>query len=100
SSTYYKESLKNDEKEILLPKEMTKKLYDNIIAIGRNEYFENELLGIDFECDITLDDLRNIDDSPQKISRKIADLIGNSDGYYYIYLNTYYSKKAVELYMF
>ncbi|CAG8569718.1 5024_t:CDS:2, partial [Dentiscutata erythropus] len=75
SSTYYKESLKNDIKKILLSKEITKKLYNNIIAIGCNEYFENELLEINFECDITLDNIRDIDDSSQKISRKIADLI-------------------------
>ncbi|CAG8493790.1 4211_t:CDS:2 [Gigaspora margarita] len=78
SSTYYKESLKNDEKEILFPKEIAKKLYENIVVIGHNEYFENETLGIDFECDIILDDIRDVNDSPQKISRNIADLIGNN----------------------
>ncbi|CAG8712586.1 20112_t:CDS:2 [Dentiscutata erythropus] len=70
SLTYYKESLKNDKKKILPPKEITKKLYNNIIVIGYNEYFENKLLEIDFKYDITLDNIRDIDDSSQKNFKK------------------------------
>ena len=31
----------------------------------------------------------------KKYQKKIADLISDSDGYYYIYLNTYNSKKMM-----
>lgn len=106
SSVHYKKSLEkkslvnvdNEEEEMLLPKEMAKKLYNNITIIGCDEYLENESAGIEFKCNITLDDVKDVKDSPQEISRKIANLIGDSDGYYYIYLNSYYPKKKVEQY--
>ena len=56
--------------------------------------FENESVGIDFKCYITSDDFKNMEDTPQEISKKIADLISDSDGYYYIYLNTYQQYKS------
>ena len=56
SSDFYKKSIENDEKEILLPKVMAERLFDEVTIIGSNEYFENESVGVDFECNITLDD--------------------------------------------
>src|ERR1044071_6185793 len=89
SLIYYKESTDHDEKEILLPKIMAKRFFDEVNIIGSNENFENESVEIDFKCYIILDDFRNMENIPQEISKKIADLISDSDGYYYIYLNTY-----------
>ncbi|CAG8491273.1 3778_t:CDS:2 [Racocetra fulgida] len=100
SSIYYKKSLENNEKETLPPKEMAKKLYNDIMIIGCDENLENESAGINFECDITLDNIKEAEDSPHEISRKIADLIGNSDGYYYIYLNNYHSKKTADAFIY
>ncbi|CAG8673721.1 3946_t:CDS:1 [Cetraspora pellucida] len=100
SSIYYKKLLENNEKEILPPKKIAKKLYNDIMIIGCDENLENESAEINFECDITLDNIKEAEDSPHEISRKIADLIGNSDEYYYIYLNNYYLKKTAELYTF
>ncbi|CAG8719143.1 9056_t:CDS:2, partial [Ambispora leptoticha] len=68
-------SLENNEKETLPPKEMAKKLYNDIMIIGCDENLENESAGINFECDITLDNIKEAEDSPHEISRKIADLI-------------------------
>ena len=51
--------------------------------------FENKSVGIDFKCYITSDDFRNMEDTPQEISKKIADLISDSDDHYYIYLDNY-----------
>ncbi|CAG8789560.1 3752_t:CDS:2, partial [Dentiscutata erythropus] len=93
SSIRYNELLESNKKEVLLPKDIVKKLYNYIVTAGQDEYLENKLMGIDFEYNITLDDFRDINDTSKEISKKIADLIGNNDGYYYIYFNVYQSKK-------
>ncbi|CAG8548478.1 18746_t:CDS:2 [Dentiscutata erythropus] len=55
---------------------MSNKLYDQILQINTNEYLENESAKIDFKCDISLDE--NEDDS-QKLSKVIAESLGNAD---------------------
>ena len=60
SLIYYIESTDHDKKEILLAKIMAKRLFDEVTIIGSNEYFENESVGVDFECNITLDDYKDM----------------------------------------
>ena len=52
---------------------------------------------LDFKCYIASDDFRNMEDILQEISKKIADLISDSDDYYYIYLNTYHNMQLIVL---
>ncbi|PKB97640.1 hypothetical protein RhiirA5_432739 [Rhizophagus irregularis] len=66
-----------------------------ILEIDTNEYLENDLTGIDFNCN----KIDMMDDNPKKLS-KIIDLIGESDGYYYIYKDSYTSKKASDILTF
>ncbi|CAG8719989.1 17119_t:CDS:2, partial [Racocetra persica] len=83
SSVYYKkllekkllENVDNKEEEMLLSKEMAKKFYNNITII---------------------DDIKDIKDSPQEISRKIANLIENKE----IFVDMTYKTNALgyELY--
>lgn len=73
---------------------MARQLYNKTIKISTNEYMENELNGIDFKCDISLEDF---EDDPKNISNKIKNIIGENDGYYYIYTDTYNSKKTSQL---
>ncbi|CAG8759481.1 1975_t:CDS:1, partial [Dentiscutata erythropus] len=56
-------------------------VYNKIIEISTNEYMKNELNGIDFKCNISLEDF---EDDPKEISNKINNTIGKNDGYYYI----------------
>ena len=79
SLIYYRESTDHDEKEILLPKIMAKRLFDEVDIISPMKILKMNQL--DFKCYIASDDFRNM--------KKIADLISDSDDYYYIYLNTY-----------
>jgi|SRR5581483_12522697 len=63
------------------PKEMEKKLFDQIFEIGRNdEYIESES-GIEFSCKILINSLNG---TSQEIGKKIAEMIGYADGYYYM----------------
>jgi hypothetical protein len=87
----------NTEVEILTPEEMSKKLFEKILEIDTNEYLENDLISIDFNCNISID---MMGDDPKKISKMIADLLGESDGYYYIYKDSYISKKAPDIFTF
>ncbi|CAG8687950.1 23063_t:CDS:1 [Rhizophagus irregularis] len=41
-----------------------------------------------------------MDDDPKKLSKMIIDLISESDGYYYIYKDSYTSKKASDILTF
>ncbi|CAB4410551.1 unnamed protein product [Rhizophagus irregularis] len=76
---------------------MSKQLFVKILEIDTNEYLENDLTGIDFNCNISID---MMDDDPKKLSKMIIDLISESDGYYYIYKNSYTSKKASDILTF
>ncbi|CAG8657884.1 4594_t:CDS:2 [Cetraspora pellucida] len=66
---------------------MAETLFNKVTSVDSNEFFENESVGIYFECNITLDNFINIEDDPHEISRKITNLVGDIDGYYYIYSN-------------
>ena len=66
SLIYYKESTDHDEKEIFLPKIMVKRLFDEVNIILKMNQF-----GIDFKCYIASDDFRNMEDTPQEISKKL-----------------------------
>ncbi|PKY40067.1 hypothetical protein RhiirA4_415555 [Rhizophagus irregularis] len=76
---------------------MSKQLFVKILEIDTNEYLENDLTGIDFNCNISID---MMDDDPKKLSKMIIDLISESDGYYYIYKDSYTSKKASDILIF
>ncbi|CAG8754263.1 15191_t:CDS:2, partial [Cetraspora pellucida] len=93
-------SIEREEKEILLPEIMAETLFNKVTSVDSNEFFENESVGIYFECNITLDNFINIEDDPHEISRKITNLVGDNDGYYYIYSNSNHLKKNVELFTF
>ncbi|CAG8510232.1 3237_t:CDS:1, partial [Cetraspora pellucida] len=100
SSSHYKALVEHYENEVLLPEEMVEKLFNEISLVGSDEYFENDSDGINFKSIIGLNDFKNQGDTPQEIAKKIANLIGDSDGYYYIYFNYYSSKKDNELHTF
>ena len=85
------------EEELLTLEEMSKQLFEKILEINTNEYLENDLISIDFNCNISID---MMDDEPKKISKLIVDLLGESDGYYYIYKDSYTSKKASNILTF
>ncbi|CAG8583514.1 9960_t:CDS:2 [Cetraspora pellucida] len=74
----------------LTQKEISKQLYEKILTLNTNEYLENDLLGIDFKCEFLID---TMDDDSKILSKTIAELIGESDEYYYIFKNSYNSKK-------
>ncbi|CAG8453932.1 631_t:CDS:2 [Cetraspora pellucida] len=86
SSIHYKLSTKPDENQVISLKEMTQQLYCKIIEISTNEYMENELNGIDFKCDISLEEFEG---DPKEISNKIKNAI-----------DTYNSKKTSQLVTF
>ncbi|CAG8653296.1 28384_t:CDS:2 [Gigaspora margarita] len=91
SSIHYKQSHQSESvTEILSQEEMSNKLYEQILEINTNEYFENESAEIDFKCNILLD---INEEDPQKLSKIITELLGNADGYYYIYKDCYSSTK-------
>jgi hypothetical protein len=62
------------------PKEMEKKLFEQILEIGRNEYIESES-GIEFSCKILTNSLNG---TSKEIGKKIAEIIRYADGYYYM----------------
>lgn len=59
---------------------MGKKLFEQIFETGRNEYIESES-GIKFSCKILTNSLN---DTSQEIEKKIAEIIGYADRYYYM----------------
>ena len=63
---------------------MAKRLFDEVNIIGPMKSLKMNQL--DFKCYIASDDFRNMEDTPQEISKKIADLISDSDDYYHIYI--------------
>ena len=67
SLIYYKESTDHDEKEILLPKIMAKRLFDEVDIISPMKILKMNQL--DFKCYIASDDFRNMEDTPQGIPR-------------------------------
>lgn len=98
SSLQSKQSNKFDsELDLLTPKEMSNRLFEKILEIDANEYLETDLTGIDFSCNISVD---MIDGDPKKISKTIVELLGESDGYYYIYKDSYNSKKEFDVLTF
>ena len=98
ASLQYEQSNRyNPEVELLTPKEMSRCLFEKILEIDTNEYLENNLMGINFNCNILID---MIDGDPKKISKMITELLGESDGYYYIYKDSYDLKKASDVLIF
>ena len=49
------------------------------------KYLENDLTGIDFNCNISIE----MNNDSKTISKTIANLLGKSVGYYYIYKDSY-----------
>ncbi|KAF0532775.1 hypothetical protein F8M41_010973 [Gigaspora margarita] len=77
SSIHYKQSHQSESvTEILSQEEMSNKLYEQILEINTNEYFENESAEIDFKCNVSLD---INEEDPQKLSKIIAESLGNAD---------------------
>ncbi len=76
---------------------MSKCLFEKILEIDTNEYLENDLMGINFNCNILID---MMDGDPKKISKTIIELLDESDGYYYIYKDSYNLKKASDVSIF
>ncbi|CAG8592420.1 1014_t:CDS:2, partial [Dentiscutata heterogama] len=72
------------------------KLYDEICAIISNNYMENNNMGIEFSCLLELDTIND----PHKLSKKIAELVKQEDGYNYIYKKSYDLKKVLESHSF
>ncbi|PKY61350.1 hypothetical protein RhiirA4_488882, partial [Rhizophagus irregularis] len=72
------------------PKEMEKQLFDQIFEIGSNKYIESES-DIEFSCKILINSLNG---TSQEIGKKIAEMIGYADGYYYIYRKANQSKNS------
>ncbi|RGB32812.1 hypothetical protein C1646_762463 [Rhizophagus diaphanus] len=75
---------------------MSKQLFEKILEFDTNEYLENDLANIDFNCNISIDMIND----PKYISKKIVNLLGKSDGYYYIYKDSYTSKKTSDVITF
>ncbi|CAG8832154.1 28935_t:CDS:1, partial [Racocetra persica] len=73
SSLQYKWSNKsNTETDSLTPKEMSRLLYEKILAANANECLENDSMGIDFECELLIN---TMDGNPKTLSKKIVELI-------------------------
>ncbi|CAG8745497.1 16482_t:CDS:2, partial [Dentiscutata heterogama] len=79
---------------------MAEEIFNKISLVGSDEFFENELNRINFKSNIVLDGFKDKDNISQEIAKKIANLISDSNGYYYIYFNYYSSKKNNDLYTF
>ena len=80
---YEQSNQSNSEVELLILEEMSKQLFEKILENDTNEYLENNLTSIDFNCNISID---MMDDDPKKISETISyHLLSNSNRYYYIY---------------
>ncbi|CAG8766552.1 14320_t:CDS:1, partial [Racocetra fulgida] len=76
SSLQYKQSNKpNTETNSLTAKEMSRLLYEKILAANINEYLKNDSMGIDFECELLID---TMDSDSKTLSKKIVELIGES----------------------
>ncbi len=71
----------SDDCYLIEPKEMEKKLYEQILEVGINEHLENKESGIKFLCKMSVISLGN---TPQEIRKKIAEIIEGADGYYYM----------------
>ncbi|CAG8732319.1 14631_t:CDS:2, partial [Racocetra fulgida] len=87
---------KHVENEVLLSEQIAEELFNKVSVVGFDEYFENELDEINFKSNIVLDGFNDKEDTPQEIAKKIANLIGDSDGYYCIYLNQYEDHESIE----
>ncbi|CAG8767553.1 14358_t:CDS:2 [Dentiscutata erythropus] len=68
---HYNASIKSDENEVIFPEEMAEELFNKVSLVGSDEYFENNLNGINFESIIILDDFKDNKDTPQDITKKI-----------------------------
>ncbi|CAG8758462.1 13728_t:CDS:2, partial [Racocetra fulgida] len=80
----------DNQEEMILLEKLPSKLYDEICAITSNNYMENDNMGIEFSCLLELDTI----DDPHKLSKKIAELVEQGDGYNYIYKKSYDLKKV------
>jgi hypothetical protein len=60
--------------------EVKKQLSEQILETGKDEHIESES-GIEFSCKISITSLSG---TPQEIGKKIANIIGCADGYYYM----------------
>ena len=71
----------SDDCYLIEPKEMEKKLYEQILKVGINEHLENKESSIKFLCKMSVISLGN---TLQEIGKKIAEIIEGADGYYYM----------------
>ena len=74
------ETVPSDDYYPIEPEEMKEKLFTQILETGRNEYIESDS-GIEFSCKIST---MALDGTSQKVGKKIAEIIGYADGYYYM----------------
>ncbi|CAG8815042.1 19054_t:CDS:1, partial [Cetraspora pellucida] len=82
--------IESSKTEPLIQKEMSKQLYKKILTLNTNKYLENNLLDIDFKCELLIDIIYN---DLKILFKTIAELIDKSNRYYYIFKNSYNSKK-------
>ncbi|CAB4494059.1 unnamed protein product [Rhizophagus irregularis] len=88
-----------DQQEQLYWNDVKKKLYDKIVEIGSNEYLENKENGVLFSCILIMEN-ELLKEEPCNISKQVAKLVEQADGYYYIYKEHYLSKKSDGIYTY
>ncbi|CAB5174028.1 unnamed protein product [Rhizophagus irregularis] len=101
AATVYRTHHLNDKDQLeqLYWNDVKKKLYDKIVEIGSNEYLENKENGVLFSCILIMEN-ELLKEEPCNISKQVAKLVEQADGYYYIYKDHYLSKKSDGIYTY
>ncbi|EXX54306.1 hypothetical protein RirG_235770 [Rhizophagus irregularis DAOM 197198w] len=101
AATVYRTHYLNDKDQLeqLYWNNVKKKLYDKIVEIGSNEYLENKENGVLFSCILIIKN-ELLKEEPCNISKQVAKLVEQADGYYYIYKEHYLSKKSDKIYTY
>ena len=71
---------------------MSRYLFKKILKININKYLKNNLININFNCNILIN---MMDNNLKKISKIIIKLLNKDNSYYYIYKNSYNLKKSI-----
>lgn len=85
AATVYRTHHLNDKDQLeqLYWNDVKKKLYDKIVEIGSNEYLENKENGVLFSCILIMEN-ELLKEEPCNISKQVAKLVEQADGYYYM----------------
>ncbi|RGB24489.1 hypothetical protein C1646_773024 [Rhizophagus diaphanus] len=85
AATVYRTHHLNDKDQLeqLYWNDVKKKLYNKIIEIRSNEYLKNKENGVFFSCILIMKN-ELLKEKPYNISKQVAKLVKQADGYYYM----------------